>query len=283
MRKDFAVFILTHGRPDNIKTLKALREGNYSGKLYIVIDNEDETAAEYYKRYGDRVLMFDKIEAAKRFDAGDNFGNRKCIMYARNVCFELAKKVGVKYFMQLDDDYLTFDLRYQEGEKLAGKKCKDLDGLLSEMVEFLETSGAATVALSQGGDFIGGLTGRFKEGLMRKAMNTFFCSVDRPLEWFGTQNEDVSTYTLESSRGKLFLSITSAMVVPVQTQAGKGGMSETYLENGTYLKSFYSVMYMPSAVKIGEIGTHKRIHHSINWNRCAPKILNEKYKKAKGE
>lgn len=43
---DFAVFILSHGRAGNIKTLKALENGNYSGKWYIVIDNEDDQAEE---------------------------------------------------------------------------------------------------------------------------------------------------------------------------------------------------------------------------------------------
>lgn len=281
MRDDFAVMILTHGRADNIRTLKALKKGGYTGKIYIVIDNEDETADEYYKRFGDKVVMFDKIEAAKKYDAGENFGNRCCIMYARNESFDIAKSLGLKYFMQLDDDFNSFDLRYEEDGKLKGIPCRDLDRLFEGMVEFLETSGAITVALAQGGDMIGGLEGgNFKKGLIRKAMNTFFCSVDRKFDWFGTQNEDVSTYCLRGSRGELFLTVTHAMIIPVATQAGKGGMSETYLENGTYLKSFYSVMYMPSAVKVGVMNTsHSRIHHKVSWENTAPKILNEKYKK----
>ena len=42
MRDDFAVMILTHGRADRVYTLKSLRKGGYTGKVYIVIDNEDE-------------------------------------------------------------------------------------------------------------------------------------------------------------------------------------------------------------------------------------------------
>ena len=44
MRNDFAILILTHGRPDNIKTLSSLKRAGYTGKYYIVIDNEDEKA-----------------------------------------------------------------------------------------------------------------------------------------------------------------------------------------------------------------------------------------------
>lgn len=53
MRDDFAVFILTHGRADKVVTLKrVLQAGNYTGKWYMVIDNEDDQADAYIKKYG---------------------------------------------------------------------------------------------------------------------------------------------------------------------------------------------------------------------------------------
>lgn len=42
MRDDFCVFILTHGRAGNVKTLKMLQKQGYTGKWYCVIDNEDD-------------------------------------------------------------------------------------------------------------------------------------------------------------------------------------------------------------------------------------------------
>jgi hypothetical protein len=69
------------------------------------------------------------------------------------------------------------------------------------------------------------------------------------------------------------------------TQAQKGGMTETYLDSGTYLKSFYSVMFSPSCVKIGAMGGgkqgdfHYRIHHMVDWKCCTPMIISEKWKK----
>lgn len=50
MRNDFAILILSHGRPDKLYTLKALEKANYTGKWYIVIDDEDETENEYRKK-----------------------------------------------------------------------------------------------------------------------------------------------------------------------------------------------------------------------------------------
>jgi hypothetical protein len=57
-------------------------------------------------------------------------------------------------------------------------------------------------------------------------------------------------------------------------------MSEAYAENGTYVKTFYSIMLCPSFVKVSLMGTeHKRIHHLTNWNNAVPKIIDEKFKK----
>ena len=47
--KDFAIFILTHGRPDNVKTYNVIRNRGYTGNIYIIIDNEDKSAKKYYE------------------------------------------------------------------------------------------------------------------------------------------------------------------------------------------------------------------------------------------
>ena len=158
---------------------------------------------------------------------------------------------------------------------------------LSELVnedktnELFNSSGALTVCFAQGGDFIGGIDNpNFYKGLLRKAMNSFFCKVDNPIDFRGTMNEDVTTYTTLGSRGELLLTVTKANITQKPTQSLAGGMSEVYQETGTYMKSFYSVMSMPSAVKVSAMGDkHTRIHHKINWQCCVPKILNERWKK----
>lgn len=61
-----------------------------------------------------------------------------------------------------------------------------------------------TLAIGQGGDYIGGEKAtRFNDGIqpMRKAMNSFICSVDRPFQFIGRINEDVNTYVLRGRGG----------------------------------------------------------------------------------
>lgn len=282
MREDFAVFILTHGRADNVVTKKTLEKGGYTGKWYMIIDDEDDQKDLYIKNFGeDHVVVFDKQKAYDRTDTMDNFNDHRAIIYARNESWRIAKNLGLTYFLMLDDDYKSIDYRYADGKALRYKAVKDFDRVFEDMLDFLDVSGADTVAFAQGGDFIGGLKGgNFKKGLLRKAMNSFFCRTDKPIEFRGTMNEDVVTYTTLSSRGHLFFSFTSFAVIQLPTQSLKGGMTDAYKEGGTYLKSFYSVMSMPSAVKVDMMQTkHTRMHHKVNWNNCAPKILNEKWRK----
>ena len=276
---NFAAFILTHGRPDNVKTYKTLKKCGYTGKIYLICDDEDTKLDEYKEKFKN-VLVFNKDEVKKNIDVADNFNKRNVILYARNVCFDFAEKLGLDYFLELDDDYTNFEFKYIEGDKLKSKKIKDLDYIFNLMLEYLETTNALTVAFGQGGDFVGGAQGCIKDGTKRKAMNSFFCKTKNKFKFIGSINEDVNTYTLLGSQGKLFLTILDIALEQLQTQSNKGGMTETYLDSGTYLKSFYSVMIMPSAVKIGLMGNkNMRIHHKIDWNRCVPKIINEKYKK----
>lgn len=115
--------------------------------------------------------------------------------------------------------------------------------------------------------------------VLRKCMNSFFCSVEKKFTFLGRVNEDVNTYTRLGQIGDLFFTYVPCSLNQKQTQSNKGGMSDLYLDSGTYVKSFYSVIFSPSCVSIAMMGDkHKRIHHNISWDNCVPKILNEKYK-----
>ena len=108
MLNNFVAFILSHGRPDNVRTYDTLKKHGYTGKIIILIDNEDKTSKQYIQKYGEKnVIIFDKKMQSKKFDQADNFDDRRSIVYARNVCFDVAKYLQIKYFIQLDDDYTS--------------------------------------------------------------------------------------------------------------------------------------------------------------------------------
>ena len=47
MRDDFAAFVLSHGRPDDVVTVASLKRSGYSGRLFVVVDDEDPTLDRY--------------------------------------------------------------------------------------------------------------------------------------------------------------------------------------------------------------------------------------------
>jgi hypothetical protein len=272
---------LSHGRADNVVSVKTLEKSGYTGQYYIVCDNEDKSLDEYKAIYGDKVLVFDKLKKSKEFDTMDNFNDRRTVVYARNAALDFAKELGLEYYLEFDDDYTQIALKYIRGDKLCSQQIDDADYLFDLMLDFLDASKAKTVALAQGGDFIGGANnGNLQKGLGRKAMNSFFCRTDSNLEFLGRVNEDVNTYTSLGQKGELLFTVYRGVIEQQTTQKNKGGMTEQYLDAGTYVKSFYSIICSPGCVKIAVMNSnHPRIHHKVLWNNCCPKILNEKYKK----
>ncbi len=286
MRSDFCAFILTHGRPDSVKTYNTLRKHGYTGPIYLVIDDEDDAADKYYEKYGDEVVMFSKSEIAKTFDEGDNFDDRRTITYARNASFDIAKSLGYRYFVQLDDDYSSFSYRFDEDRYDKLTFLKSLDWLFSAICDYLTVTPFASIAIAQGGDHIGH---GYRKTITakRKAMNSFVCDTERRFSFVGRFNEDVNTYTSKQRSGTLFLTILAAQLTQGQTQGNVGGSSEFYQRYGTYVKSFMTVMYAPSCVKVSTLGDPRsnngrgcqRIHHRVSWVNTAPCIIREKYRK----
>lgn len=288
--KDFAVFILTHGRPDAVLTWDTMLKYKYSGPMYLLIDNEDKKAEQYYKKFGrDKVIMFDKKAVAKTFDEFDNFEDRRAIVYARNIVFKIAKDMGFKHFIQLDDDYTNFSWRINYDPEDETKELKhpkivrqilySMDGIFDAFLDYYKSIDVASIAMSQGGDWFGGGS-NFNKPPKRKAMNTFFCSTEKPFQFAGRINEDVNTYTWLQSQGKVFFTIPFVQMNQKQTQSNKGGMTDIYVDGGTYVKSFYTVICSPNCCSINLMGrTNRRLHHNINWKVAIPMIIDEKHKK----
>jgi hypothetical protein len=280
--KNFAVFILSHGRANNCFTYNSLLKAGYTGKIFILIDNEDKTAGEYYKNFGDKVIMFDKKAIAEQIDVMDNFEGRKAIVYARNANFKIAKDMGIKYFMQLDDDYISWRYQFNNDLHYKSHSITKLDKIFDIILNYYKSTTIKSIALAQGGDFIGGGDGQLGKilSLKRKCMNTWFMDSDRPIKFIGKMNEDYTASIYYGSLGDLFFTIHHVMIIQAETQKLSGGMTDMYLDNGTYVKTFYSIMVMPSCVKVSMMGrTNRRLHHKTAWNNAVPKILNEQYKK----
>lgn len=281
LANDYCVFIPTYKRANNVITYKTLKKEGYTGKIYLVVDDKDPQLDEYKKIYKEKVLVFSKDEISKRIDVVDNFPEKNSVIYARNKIPELAKEVGVKYYLVLDDDYQYFCYRRCFGKKLLEFRCKNLDDIILACFDYLsKTDLIDCFCFSQNGDFIGGADSFESIGGKRKIMNSFFCKTDKPFEWKARMNDDVSTNLYNGQRGKLFFTINDVSIRQKETQGQNGGLTDMYLDLGTYIKSFYSVIVSPNCCKISAMGSNDlRIHHKILWNKSCPKLIRERFKK----
>lgn len=287
MNKSFCVFIISHGRADNVITKRTLTKCGYTGPLFIVVDNEDEQVDKYRQNFGpSNVIVFDKLKYAQMVDNCDNFQNRRTTTHARNACFDLAKERGFEYFLVLDDDYIDFRFSFdRKGEFVRQTVKGTMDAVMHGFVRFIDSDERIdSVCMLQGGDiFGGGECTNFKRQIFpfnkRKAMNSFFCKTSRRFWFISRLNEDVNTYLALGSCGRLFFTIPDIYLQQKQTQGNAGGMSVSYLAGGTYVKSFYTVMIGPSYCKATVTASMKRIHHNISWNNAVPKILSDNHKK----
>lgn len=280
---EYAVFILTYGRAEKVYTYNTLIKQGYKGDIFFVCSDDDKQLGKYQELYGKNVFVFSKDDYKGTFDIGDNFDDNRVVVFARNAVFDIAKKNGIEYFIVLDDDYTQF--RYTADENgtylTKSRMIKNLQRSFDLLVEYYKGTTAKTLCIAQGGDFIGGENSRvFKKKLTRKAMNLFVCSTSRPFKFIGRINEDVNTYVRQGEQGDIFLTIADLRLEQLDTQSNSGGLTEFYLDGGTYVKSFYTLLFSPSCTRISLMGNkNKRLHHQIKWNNAVPKLLDPEYKK----
>lgn len=296
---EYCIFIFTHGRAGNVKTIRTMRKSGCTAKIILVIDNEDEQEQQYRELYdgkdGCSIYVFDKTVAYNLTDTMDLNPSKGSVVYARNMAYSIAEELGYKYFVMLEDDYLDYQHRWvkthpDDSMTLCARTSMSLDpsyGLMDKcigaLMDYLKDSQATQIGLAQAGDLVGGADTfqKFYKNRVRKIMNFFCCRTDRPVKWLGRMNDDVNSYIWRGSQGVIFLSFRELTVKQELTQMAMGGMSADYKNFGTYTKSFYSVMLCPSFVTIGTMGWHNyRMHHQIEWNNAVPKILSDSYKKS---
>lgn len=281
----FTVFILSHGRANNVPTVQTLRKAGYSGRIAIVLDDLDSQVDDYKENFLDvEIVVFSKAKYFGTFDQMDNFGIQPSPIYARNAMWDIARERGLDTFCVMDDDYTKIEHRINSlGDYEKPITTTQANETFKAYCEYLIESGQSVIAMAQGGDFIGGAeSNKVKLGLepLRKMMNVYFFHVDRPITFISTLNDDLTTSLKENQQGNPVLTSMLTSVVQRETQQSAGGLTGIYLDRGTYVKSFYSVIFAPSAVKVAAMGdTTMRIHHEVRWNNIAPKIIRESHKR----
>lgn len=284
---DYAIYILTRGRPHRQYTLNMLRDGNVQRPIYLVCDDTDPELPTYKRLYGDAVVVFSVRDYMDRVDIMDTMHHRSPIpglAYARNACYDIASSMGYDYFLQLDDDYYAVYAKQMMAHgvvvPLTDRRVCDVGRLFDVIMDaYVQMPQVHVLALGQSGDLPGvhNYNGSRMYMVRRKAMNTLFLSPKRRVWFRGRMNEDTTLYTAEQRAGRaICMTLYLAVIKQIHTQQQPGGVTELYKMASTYAKTMYSVVAAPSCVQVHyyaymtDVG---RVHHRVDLNACAPKIL----------
>ena len=306
---DYLILILAYGRPEFLKThtWKLLDDLNSHARKVVVLSDDDKKLPEYKKLFDeDSIYVFNKIEAEKKYDIDlidcywGKTQSRKAPIWARNAQFDIARELGYRWFIVLDDDYVDVVMR----EKMFKRGSDEpfFPRIRKEIYSLPDAHGSAfdecclkyfkildsapwlyTVAFSQIGDFIGGVGSIMARLSYRwKAMNAFFCDTEKVFRFFGHINEDVNAYVLNGKIGRMSLTLANPSLDQTPTQQVAGGLTELYLQLGTYIKSLTSAVACPSSVSVSCMGvTSPRVHHYVDWTFTCPSVVDEKICKDK--
>lgn len=281
MTKKFAVFILTHGRPYNQLTVKSLQDAGYTGDLYLVVDDQDETFSEYVKEWGvSRVVVFHKKHFIKRTDVGLPAPVPKFAVFARNAIEHIAKHMGYQTFMMLDDDITKFRVRLPDGDSLKSYQINgQFDEIVARAVDYTLDCDIACLGLGFCNLYIGGVDNFNKENpRQRLCAEAFIRNTSHPISWRLNMVEDLITSIDAALSGEVWFQF-----LPIQCEikmsegAVDGGNSDVYRQLGMYRISFMPVIAHPSsnAVRFGK----KTWASTTAPDRCIPKIISSRYRK----
>lgn len=276
MRNDFAFVILCWKRPQALYTLKYLKQIGYEGTIYFAIDNADPTKQDYINAsnaYNIKYFTFDKD-----ITISDQMYNQKLksgAVCTRKVVENVMRQKGIKYFCVLDDDYTHF--MFPNRKTVTNKSLNKLIDCYCEILK--EIPFVSVMSLAQNGETIAGTEEFYiKSKLKLKAMNYWFCCIDKPVEYAGIMNDDVNAGILLNKKGTF--SIQYAGVIIHQAQQKSGGMKDIYAENSAmYQKAMFSVMLAPSFVKLSFLRNYasgketKRIYHNIKRQYAYPYVV----------
>lgn len=277
LKGEYGVFIPTHGRAKSQVTMNMLLDCGFTGDIWLVCDNLDDSLDEYIELYGDRVLVFDKRDWAMRTDRLTNEVELGTVLYARNYIQWVGEQKGYDVIGVFDDDLDSFSIRYELDGRLQTHLMEDgMDDLIAGIIEFVLDGNIMAMSLAHNGGYFGGLEGEFKEGLTRNPSGAWFMNLTEKLPqcFRGIVNED-SIYVRDAGRvGGLVFKLMDVMFSTPKRGTNEGGHSEMYSEMSKYIHSSYVKIASPSTMSMLDDGgrrTNRKAIHS--------EIISERWRK----
>lgn len=271
------IFIPSYHRPDNVKTAKYFIKIGYDPKkIHVFLDSETDDIDQYKKemtKLGCNLHIFDMDEARKRYDYIHRASQlRRSAGQARNQFYDIAKKLGIEFYLVIDDDTNTYEIR-PFGTYWRKATISDIVPVFDAVREFMQRQKIGCFGLSQTGDMFQ----RYSEKILRKkVMNTTF--IDTRFIYRGEraiQDDDTSQFVGIMNEGYFTGSLASGLVLNQTLSAtAKGGLTELYNECKLLNKSLVVPIQFPSLAHAERQQKNgARLHHRIKNRYLFPMIM----------
>ena len=279
-----AVMICTHGRPNAQHTLKTLRESGYTGMTILVVDDEDSTTKELFDNYcvdaNTIMKQFNKQSYIDKSDTGTNENQRKCILYAKNFCEDLAQDMKLDAFVIADDDILNFRFRYPEDDSLKSQKVQyTMDDVIDSYYNAMIDCNMVATGFGFTQFYFSGTESFGNENMQkyRVPYNFVFRNAKHKVDWMSWFGEDIITAVYYGRVGQLWTALPYVQQEIVALASASGGMKDTYDGNSSARLAMQNIMYLPAELKT--FYYQGKFMASIKRDKAFPKLISSSFKK----
>lgn len=283
------IFILSHNSPDKCITLDTIKKYNYSGRWYIVIDDEDKYLASYKEKYGANLIIFNKEYFKRISDSGLSFEKTVgCALFARVAINYLAKELKLDTYSVCDDDItgIKFVELLHNTQQLKTHDIPNLSAVLNKITEYMIDCNIPCLSFATQNLFMGGYRGLtdLKSDRLRKVSNWFIFNTKRiKFDPFLSMYEDFVYGLQEGKCGQFVFSLPNIKMLTApqhsmqnNNQSDIEGNAELYSKIKEYDRCFMPILAFPNCCFIKNFSNHLVI--SCKYENAFPKIISSKFK-----
>lgn len=281
----FAVFILSHKRADRVETFSTLRNSGYTGRIFIVLDDEDPQRLDYEIRFKDeektKVIVFHKRLYMRLTDTVTNDKQASSPVYARNFIEHYAERIGCLAYIVMDDDVTNLRYRYVENNVAKSQTLRsNLDKVFVAYIDYLIDAKIATLSFATVMMYAGGV--HSEEDKVRLASHRYTCQIHirnlfYPVEWVSLVNNDSISANNTAKIGYLWWSLPFIVYDSPKMNTLPGGMKEVYDGVSEFKRAFMSTVVSPSVCRVG--CSKNRLAIKRNLKAAYPVIISGRWKK----
>lgn len=282
MRKDFAIFIITHARPTNQLTLNLLLEYGYTGEYYLVLDDQDDVQAYIDLYEPEHIIIFSKEYYFSIADTGLSKQERvlKFPQYARMAIEDYARDNNYPFFLVLDDDITSIRLRVDENGVLKSYHMNGIiDKVLESCIQFVDEANIACASFGFSNTYRSGVSALYKETARnRMCAETFLRNGRFKVDWRPLMIHDLLTSISHNMQGQVWMQLLNIQV-DIKMSEGKvdGGSADVYRTFNKFRRVCFPLMMYPSC-------NYPRFYNgkwitTLNTENSCNKIIGSRYKK----